>query len=99
MTQIRSQPSDTMVEYINIHLDDPNLDFEKAKELAKKTALGKTPMPMLLSWKNGIDGSFYPTLECGKSSQPAWIVFAKARGANLTVDINDGDYVFMFLKL
>lgn len=99
MTRIPSQPSDTSVEHINIHVDDPKLDFEKAKEIAKKTALGRTSMPMLLSWKNGIDGSFYPTFECGKNTQPAWVVFAKARGANLTVEINDGDYVFMFLKL
>ena len=99
MAQITSQPSDTLVEHINIQVDDPGLDFERAKELAKKAALGKTSMPMLLSWKNGIDGSFYPTFECGKSAQPPWIVFAKARGANLTVEINGGDYVFMFLKL
>ncbi len=99
MTQIASQSADTSVEYVNIHVDDPGLDFERAKELAKKAVLGKTSMPMLLSWKNGIDGSFYPTFECGKSVQPPWVVYAKARGANLTVEINDGDYVFMFLKL
>jgi hypothetical protein len=45
------------------------------------------------------DTKYYPTFECGKTKDPPWIVYARARGANLTVDINQGDYVFMFLKL
>lgn len=29
----------------------------------------------------------------------AWVVYADARGADLTVDVNDGQYTFMFLRL
>lgn len=99
MAQIPSQPSDTSIEIIRITSDDPDLDITGAKDLAKETALERTPMPMLLSWNNRKAGTFYPAFECGKSDKPAWIVFAESRGANLTVDINDGEFTFMFLKL
>ncbi|ACN16921.1 hypothetical protein HRM2_38630 [Desulforapulum autotrophicum HRM2] len=99
MARIAPQPSDTSVEYIRLEVEDSDLDFSKAQAFAKKAALGKTEMPMLLAWNDEIRGIFHPTFECGKTKDPAWIVFARARGANLTIDINNGDYVFMFLKL
>ena len=42
---------------------------------------------------------FYPGFECGSGDKPPWIVFAEARGGNLTIDINDGEYIFIYLKL
>ncbi|MBI9089121.1 MAG: AF1514 family protein [Desulfobacterium sp.] len=99
MGRIPLKASDTSVEYIRLQVDEPGFDFSKAQDLAKKTALEKTSMPMMLSWKNEIEGTYYPTFECGKTDQPAWIVFAESRGANLTIDINNGAYIFMFLKL
>jgi hypothetical protein len=54
---------------------------------------------MLLSWNNAETGEYYPAYECGRSGRPAWVVYADARSADLTVDINDGRYTFMFLKL
>jgi hypothetical protein len=54
---------------------------------------------MILSWKNSKTGESYPDYECGVSDRPFWIRYAEGRGANLTVDFNDGDYVFMILKM
>jgi hypothetical protein len=28
-----------------------------------------------------------------------WIIFAESRGADIAVNINDGEYVFLFLSL
>jgi len=54
---------------------------------------------MLLSWNNAETGDYYPAFECGRSGRPGWVVYADARGADLTIDINDGRYTFMFLML
>jgi hypothetical protein len=54
---------------------------------------------LLLAWNDARAGRFYPTHQCGKTGEPPWKVYARARGANLTVDINQGDYLFLFLKL
>ncbi|MBU4388632.1 MAG: AF1514 family protein, partial [Proteobacteria bacterium] len=75
------------------------LDFSKARDLAKGKAGERCNDPMLLSWHNGKTGEFYPRFECGSGDKPPWIVFAEARGGNLTIDINDGEYIFIYLKL
>jgi hypothetical protein len=48
---------------------------------------------------NGKTGEFYPNVDCGAGKKPAWIVFAESRGGNLVVNINNGAYIFFFLKL
>jgi hypothetical protein len=54
---------------------------------------------MLLSWYNGDTGEAYPNVECGVREKPAWIIFAESRGGDLTIDINNGRYVFIYLSL
>ncbi len=97
--QIKSTSDEYPVKYSKIQIDDPHLDFIKAKNLAKEKAKESCKDPMLLSWCNGKTNEFYPRFECGKTDKPPWIVFAEARGENLTIDINDGDYIFIYLRL
>ena len=97
MVQIRSADGGGARQ--EIRLREAGLDFEAARELARRTARGICAESMLLAWNNAVSGEFYPTLRCGRSTRPAWVVYAEARGADLTVDVNDGQYTFMFLKL
>jgi hypothetical protein len=99
MVQIRTGIVGGAKEGIRLRVAEAGLDFEKAKDLAKRKAREICPEAMLLSWNNAETGEYYPTLECGSSGRPAWVVYADARGADLTIDINDGQYTFMFLKL
>ncbi len=55
--------------------------------------------PMLLSWYQGKTGESYPNLECGPGDKPAWITYAESRGGDLTIDINEGQYVFIYLSV
>jgi len=99
MTQIFSDPGNTSHEVIKETVDDPDLNFQQAEALAKKIAQTKCKSCMILSWKNGKTGEFYPTRECGTQKKPAWIYYAQVRGANLTININDGEYIFMILTM
>lgn len=99
MTQIFSDPGNTSHELIEETVNDPELTFHQAKDLAKKIAQEKCNNCMILSWKNGKTGEFYPTRECGTQNKPAWIYYAQARGANLTININNGEYIFMILTI
>jgi hypothetical protein len=83
--------------HIKIRIDDKNLDFVKAKVIAKQKAKELCPDPMMLSWYQGSTGESYPNLECGRGDMPAWILYAASRGANMTIDINDGQYIFIYL--
>jgi len=99
MAQINSQNMDVPAERLTLQSGDPDLAFTSAKDLAKQTAQERSRDAMLLSWYDGKTGNFYPRYDCGGHGQPAWVLFAESRGANLTVDIDDGDYVFMFLLI
>jgi hypothetical protein len=99
MAQITSITKDQEKEVLNINNTDPGFDFAKAKQIAKQKAFEKCDYPMILSWKNGITGESYPDYECGVADRPFWIRYAEGRGANLTIDFNNGDYVFMVLKM
>jgi len=99
MVQIRSESIGGAREEIRLHVAEAGLDFEKAKHLAKRKAREICSEAMLLSWNNAETGAHYPAYECGRSGRPAWVAYADVRGADLTVDINDGRYTFMFLKL
>ena len=97
--QIHTEPNNAPKEEITIRVDDPELDFATAERLAKEKARAVNADAMLLSWHNGKSGEFYPSYECGPGGKAPWIVFAEARGGNLIIDINDGEYTFIYLKL
>lgn len=78
---------------------DSDLDFLKAKDIAKQKVKEYCADAMLLSWCNGKTGEHYPTIKCGSSDKPAWVLNAEARGGDTTIDINDGEYIFIFLSL
>ncbi len=97
MGQIHKVTENQSNEYINMDLE--NVDFLTAKRAAKDKAFEKCDHPMILSWKNGETGESYPDYECGVNDTPFWIRYAQGRGANLTIDINNGEFVFMVLKI
>ena len=97
MTTTTQKPSEYLGEHVKIELDDPELDYVKARNVAKLKAKGICWDPMLLAWFSGKTGEFYPKTDCGSSEKPPYIVYARARGADLTIDINDGEFVFYYL--
>jgi len=85
--------------HIKLTTDNLNIDFVEAKDFAKQKAKEICADPMLLSWYQGKTGESYPNLECGTGDKPAWIVYAESRGGDLTIDINEGQYVFIYLSI
>ena len=85
--------------HIKIRLEAGDSDFITAKDIAKQKAKEFCGDPMLLSWYQGKTGESYPNIECGRGDKPAWIVFAEARGGDISIDINDGEYIFIYLSL
>ncbi len=99
MGQIHHVTENQSDEYINMNISTPDLDFVAAKQAAKDKAFEHCDHPMILSWKNGKTGESHPDYECGVEGRPFWIRYAEGRGANLTIDINKGEYIFMVLKM
>ena len=99
MTTKKPAEQDYPGDHIKIRIDDKDLDFLRAKEIAKQKAKALCPDPMMLSWYQGSTGESYPNLECGRGDKPAWILYAESRGGDITIDINDGQYIFIYLSL
>jgi len=85
--------------HIKIRVDQKDLGFTQAKDISKAKAKELSKDPMLLSWYNGKNGEYFPRLECGTRDKPVWIVFAESRGADIAININDGEYIFLYLSL
>ena len=97
--EIHTKPGETARETIKLTIDDPGLDFNTARNRAKTRALEINRNAMQLAWYNGQTGQGFPDYDCGSKDRPPWQVFADARGANLTIDINDGTFIFMYLTM
>ena len=98
MKLLKPTIKDYLGQHVKIKVDKPDLDFAEAKDIAKQKAKEMVADPMLLSWYQDKTGESYPNLECGPGDNPAWIVYAESRGGDLTIDINEGDYVFIYLS-
>ena len=74
------------------------LDFLKAERVAKEQARSFYGDAMLLGWYDRKNGRYSPRdVECCSEGKPSWVEYAKSRGGNLTIDINDEDYIFIFM--
>ena len=78
MELIKPEIKDYPGKRIELKIDNPNLDFAEAKDLAKQRAKEIGDDVMLLSWYQGKTGESYPNLECGRGDKPAWIVYAES---------------------
>ena len=79
-----------------VHHEKP-LSFSRAREIADQKAKELGEDPMLLAWYEAKSGKFSPPVECCSETKPGWIVYAESRGGTITIDINDEEYVFIYL--
>lgn len=86
------------MEKIYLNINTPRLTLEAAMDIAKKEAGKKGTDPMLISWYDRSRDQYSPNVNCCGGEDPAWVIYARTRGADLWLDINLGDYVFIFKK-
>lgn len=92
---------DLLVDPIDLSLDDAGdgddrARFEAALDLAWTEARRRAPAPMLLSWWDGPRQRHSPPVTCCGEDRPAWMVYARSRGADLDISIDRERYVFLF---
>jgi hypothetical protein len=98
MVELHDISTDFSLDTVALTVDDPNLSLASASAMAKEKARAINTNAMMLSYHSGKTGEFWPTYDCGGGGRPPWIVFAEARGYNLKIDINDGDYEFFYVR-
>ena len=81
---------------VHLKIKGENCDFGCIREAAINRAREYGSEPQLLSWFDRKGGYHSQLDECCVEGEPSWIAYAKARNANLSVDVNHEDYVFIF---
>ena len=98
MAQLQTTSNEYTLDTVAMNVEDADLDLTAARAMAKAKARSMDSNAMMLSYHSGKTGEFWPNYDCGGSGRPPWIVFAEARGYNLKIDINDGEYEFFYLR-
>ena len=99
MVQIQSTLKTHPRDVLKLRVDDADFDLAAASALDKEKARALDKNAMMLSFHSAKTGEFWPNYECGGNDRPPWIVFAEARGYNLLIDINDGEFEFFYLRM
>jgi hypothetical protein len=81
---------------VDLTVEEADLDFLRAKEIADDRVRRDWEDPMLLAWFDGKSGAFSPRVECCNETRPAWLVYAESRGGDVVIDINREEYVFIY---
>jgi hypothetical protein len=83
---------------VDLLIQDPALDFARAKQRADRRARELCGNPMLLAWFDRRTGQFSPNLVCCGEDKPTWLLYAESRGGDLIIDINREEYVFVYRR-
>lgn len=83
---------------VEIRSEEPIPDFSTAKRLAVRKISETVEDPFLLAWYDGMTGKFSPDVICCGDDKPSWLVYAESRGGDISVDVNDLQYVFVFMS-
>ena len=96
MLDSRRVQKEMLTEAIDVRIDDGQLDFSSAKVVADSIASEKISDPMLVAWFDEKAWKHSPAIVCGCGDKPSWVVYAQSRGANISIFVNEGEYVFLY---
>lgn len=82
---------------MNLSVQSSDLDFDQVQHAATEFAKKYDSDPMLLAWYNRKTDEHFPKTTCeGEDTDPGWVDYAKSHGGNLTVNVNGGEFFYIF---
>ena len=85
-----------LIKPVDIATTSTSPDLEEAKRAATTKVREIYPDAMLLAWYISKTGEFRPRVNCDFGEKPAWLVYAESRGADLSIRVNQGEYIFIY---
>ena len=86
-----------LINPVKIRTENQGLDFVTAQSLADEKVKSLCPDPRLISWYNATTGECHPDKKACNAGKPGWLDYAESRNCDMTVDINDEQYIFIYL--
>jgi len=81
---------------IDITIQGVPLDYAVAHALADVLSKKVARDAMLVAWFDGKNDVGYPVIQECTGDKPSWLTYAESHGGNLGVNINGGEFVFVF---
>jgi hypothetical protein len=85
-----------LIEPVEIRDSDVATNRGAAQGLSTRKVREIYPDAMLLAWYDRHSGESRPRLGCDFGDKPGWIVFAENRGGDLSISVNDGEFIFIY---
>jgi len=83
---------------VELQLETPNANYEVAKARADKSSKTLLREPMLIAWYDGIQKEEHPKIpECQRKA--GWIAYAESHNGKLIIDINQGQFIFIYADI
>jgi hypothetical protein len=96
-TDFRSgQNPNRNIKEIDVSIQGAALDYAAAHALADVLAKKVARDAMLVAWFDGKNDVGYPVVQECTGDKPSWLAYAESHGGNLGVNINGGEFVFVF---
>lgn len=83
---------------VELQLETTNANFNAAKTRADASSKSVLREPMLVAWYDGIQHEEHPNIpEC--QHKPGWIAYAEDHNGKLLVDVNQGQFMFIYADI
>jgi hypothetical protein len=80
---------------IQLQIKGMLLDYESARAVADTLVSHIMESPMCIAWYDGQKQEEHPTVpEC--QHKPGWLAYAEGHGGGLKIDLNQGEFIFVF---
>lgn len=91
-----SQNTHTTAREINVSIQGLVLDYAIANTVASTLAEKAAGETMLVAWFDGKNNMGYPRARECTGDKPGWLAYAENHGGNLEVNVNGGEFIFVF---
>lgn len=91
-----SQDPHRNVKEIAVSIQGVALDYAAAHILAGALAEKASGETMLVAWFDGKNKVGYPEVQECTGDKPGWLAYAESHGGNLEVNVNGGEFIFIF---
>lgn len=84
------------IKEIDVSVQGVALDYAAAHLIAGALAEKAAGETMLVAWFDGKNNAGYPDVQECTGDKPGWRAYADSHGANLEVNVNGGEFIFIF---
>ena len=83
------------MQILTIKIEESPLSLVTAREYAEAAVAKQLVSPMLIAWYDANKQQGHPEVpEC--QHQPGWLAYAEGHGGQIRVDVNEGEFSFIF---